>query len=236
MTNGKRMLTTLALAAAALLTTGAVLAGASWTLFRAMMDRARSDLEARAELAAAVLEEPLRTQDFRRIRAFGDECRARGVQFSVESANGGSIYWNMQSAPEKGKWDWTECGPSLRRETGDFRIVLGLNGDMLVLYGGALALAGVAFLVGIVAMLGFFFAFYRQRMKLAAMARLQKERYDFVTEFTHELKTPLTGIIAAADMLEGNELARMIKSSAHRLDQLAQDLIDVYWGRKNADR
>ena len=226
----------LALATLALLTAVSVLVGSSLALFRSMMDRTWSDLEARAELAAAVLEEPLRTQDFRRIRAFGDECRRRGVQFSVESPNGGLIYWNMQNASGGEKRDWTECGPSLRREAGDFRITLGLNGDMLVLYGGALALAGIAFLVGISAMIFFFFAFYRQRMKLAAMARMQKERYDFVTEFTHELKTPLTGIIAAADMLEGDELAGMIKASAHRLDQLAQDLIEVYWGRKTRDR
>ena len=45
------------------------------------------------------------------------------------------------------------------------------------------------------------------------------------------LRSALTGIIAAADMMEGDKLADMIKSSAHRLDQLAQDLIYVYWGR-----
>ena len=233
MKNKIRVFSGLAVAAMAILTTGAVLVGASLLLFRSMMDRAASDLEARAELAAAVLEEPLWTQDFRRIRDFGDECRARGVQFSVQSANGGHIYWNMQKSSEGEKWDWTECGPFLRRDVGDYKIALGLKGDMILLYGGALALAALAFLIGIAGMLFVFFAFYRQRMKLAAMARLQKERYEFVTEFTHNLKTPLTGIIAAADMMEGNELAEMIKRSAHRLDQLAQDLIEVYWGRKN---
>ena len=222
----------LTLATVGVVAMGSALLAASWLLYSSMMERTRSDLEARAELAVAVLEEPLRTQDFRRIRAFGDECRARDVQFSVKSANGGLIYWNMQNDRGKGKWDWTECGPSLAREVGDFRITLGLNGDMMILYAGALTLAFLAFLAGIAGMIGFFFGFYRQRMKLAAMSRLQKERYEFVTEFTHELKTPLTGIIAAADMLEGNALADMIKSSAHRLDQLAQELIFVYWGRK----
>ena len=224
-------LKSLLLAAGGVLTTTALLVFASVTLFKAMMDRTVSDLEARSELAAAVLAEPLRTQDFRKIRAFGDECRRRGVHFSVESAAGGHIYWNMQSAPASEKWDWTESGPFLRREVGDYRITLGLKGDTVLLYWGALALALFAFLVGVAGMIFLFFGVWRQRMKLAAMARLQRERYEFVTKFTHELKTPLTGIIGAAELLGEGKLSEMIKASAQRLDVLARDLIDVYWGR-----
>jgi len=226
----------LIVAVGALAVVVAVFVGACTVLYREMLARERSDLEARAELAAAVLEEPLRTQDFRRIREFGDECRERGVQFSVEGANGGLIYWNMKDAAGSVKPDHVEGGGLVIKPVGDYRICVSINGNMTFLYLGALLLAVFALVIGLAAMRFVFFGFYRQRARIAEMKRLEKERYEFVTQFTHELKTPLTGIIAAADMMEGDKLADMIKSSAHRLDQLAQELIYVYWGRKKDDR
>lgn len=189
-------------------------------LYRRTVDYARQDLKARAELAALVLEEPLRTQDFKAIREFADDCQAKDIRFRVFHRNG------VVFGSDGDVSDLAE-----EHACGEYRISLGINGRKILLpFLGSLALAGLAFLVGIAGMLFVFYAFYRQRAKLAEMKRLEKERYDFVTRFTHELKTPLTGIIAAADLMEGDRLADMIKSSAHRLDQLAQDLIDVYWG------
>ena len=196
-------------------------------LYRRTVDYAWQDLHARAELAALVLEEPLRTQDFKKIREFADDCKAKDIRFGIFHHDGGNFLGVVGVDEDL----------SASQDCGEFRIRLGINGKKILLpFLGSLALAGLAFLVGVAGMLFVFYAFYRQRAKLADMKRLEKERYDFVTEFTHNLKTPLTGIIAAADMMGGDKLADMIKSSAHRLDQLAQDLINVYWGRKTDDR
>lgn len=213
----------LIVASLALAAVMAIFAYEGFSLYAKTVAYARSDLQARAELAALVLDEPLKTQDFKAIREFADGCKAKDIRFRIFHKNG-VVFGSDGEAP-----DFFE-----EHVCGEFRISLGINGNRILLpFLRALALAGLAFLVGAAGMVFFFFAFYRQRAKLAEMSRLQKERYEFVTEFTHELKTPLTGIIAAADMMEGDRLADMIKAAAHRLDQLAQDLIDVYWGGKN---
>ena len=194
-----------------------------FSLYVRMIGYAQQDLDARAELAALMLEEPLRTMDFKRLREFNDDCLSKHIVFTVRHKDGGVIFGNENSAP----------GFAGHHDCGEYRISLGINGIATFLpFLGALALAGLAFLVGIAGMIFVFYAFYRQRARLAEMSRMERERYQFITAFTHELKTPLTGIIAAADMMESNKLADMIKSSAHRLDQLAQDLIEMYWGRK----
>lgn len=192
-----------------------------FALYAKTVAYARSDLQARAELAALVLEEPLRTQDFKAIEKFEADCRAKEIELTIYHREG--VFFGKPR--EASGWE-------VAQPCGEYRLRLAINGKKILLpFLGALAFASLAFLVGVAGMVFFFFAFYRQRAKLAEMSRLQKERYEFVTEFTHNLKTPLTGIIAAADMMEGDKLADMIKSSAHRLDQLAQDLIEVYWGR-----
>ena len=61
--------------------------------YRASVDAdARRDLESRAELAAMTLADPLRTQDFARIRSFGESCLARGYDLVVNSSDGGRIF------------------------------------------------------------------------------------------------------------------------------------------------
>lgn len=211
----------LIVASLALAAVMAVFVYEGFALYAKTVAYARSDLQARAELAALVLEEPLRTQDFKAIGEFDADCRAKEIELTIYHRDG--VFFGK--AREASGWE-------VSQPCGEYRLRLAINGKKILLpFLGALAFASLAFLVGVAGMVFFFFVFYRQRAKLAEMSRLQKERYDFVTEFTHNLKTPLTGIIAAADMMEGDKLADMIKSSAHRLDQLAQDLIDVYWGR-----
>lgn len=184
----------------------------------------RQDLRARAELAALTLEEPLRTQDFKRIHAFGDDCRERDIIFRVLHRNRGGVLFETARGDIPGFFENVECG--------DYRIVLGVNGVRLMLpFAGSIVLATVAFLVGVSGMLFVFFAFYRQRARLKELMRLEKERMKFITDFSHQLKTPLTGIIGAVDMMGDDPLAKIVKESTRRLDQLAMDLIDFHFGR-----
>ena len=53
---------------------------------------ARRDLRSQAELAAEHLVEPLRTQDFRRIREFSDQLKAKGLELAITSVRGGRIF------------------------------------------------------------------------------------------------------------------------------------------------
>ena len=55
----------------------------------AVIGWARSDLEARAHLAGARLEEPLRTQNFSEIRRVGDEFSADGLRLRITGIHGG---------------------------------------------------------------------------------------------------------------------------------------------------
>ncbi|MCH8103869.1 MAG: GAF domain-containing sensor histidine kinase [Chloroflexi bacterium] len=69
------------------------------------------------------------------------------------------------------------------------------------------------------------------------LARVDRERSRFLTTVTHELKTPLTSLVAFADVLarnrDGNLTDRqrqqvdVMRRSARRLDVLIDDLLDV---------
>ena len=66
---------------------------------------------------------------------------------------------------------------------------------------------------------------------------MDRERSRFLTTVTHELKTPLTSLVAFADVLarnrDGNLTDRqrqqvdVMRRSARRLDVLIDDLLDV---------
>ena len=91
---------------------------------------------------------------------------------------------------------------------------------------------------------------YRQRARLAELARerdaqarlveemrkVEEFRRDFIADVSHELKTPLTGILGAAEMLEGwetlpagdrNTLLAMIQRESARLNDLAQGILSL---------
>ena len=71
--------------------------------------------------------------------------------------------------------------------------------------------------------------------RLAEMERREAFRRDFVANVTHEIKTPVTGILAAADMLsdaslpaaDRQTLLDLLKRESHRLDALAHDVLDL---------
>ena len=190
---------------------------------RAVIDWANRDLKSRAELAAANLAEPLRTQDFRAIHAFGEDCVADGVRLTITGSGGGRIF-DTRGNP-------AADGPSYsqRAQSGEYVVTVALPEErVLAPFTRALFGFALAGLVGIAGVLLFFFVTYRQRVRIRELARLERFRRDFIADVSHEIKTPLTGILGAVDMLEGaSPLVPLIKSASVRLNGLVQSILDL---------
>lgn len=210
----------------------------------AVAEWARRDLESRTELAAANLREPLETGDFRRIHEFGDICSDDGVRLTVFSAPGGVVFDSVR--------DPSAHAPSIyaTHSCGEFRVRLGLPADrVLAPYRRArfgFILAAIAGGAGVMLVLLFT---VRQRMRMRALAqerdaqrrlvdemkKVEAFRRDFIADVSHEIKTPLTGIIGAADLLSSGDapddmrgrLLEMVKTESERLNALAQGILSL---------
>ena len=76
-----------------------------------------------------------------------------------------------------------------------------------------------------------------QELALAETRRLAEFRRDFIANVSHEIKTPLTGILGVVDMLETSgdalsederhELMNMLRRESTRLDALARDILSL---------
>ena len=231
---------------------------------------AARDLAGQTELAARMIGKHYDTGDIGRIRAFGEEHRAKGMRLTLFGKTGKPIYdshvamlGDHANRPEIDAARRTGLGTALRksistgkntlycaRNAGGFIVRLAIPYDGLIepvrrAHTGLL-LAGFAGACGL--LLIFLFtdrlaararALARERddnaRRIAEMERREAFRRDFVANVTHEIKTPVTGILAAADMLsdsnlpdaERQTLLDLLKRESHRLDALAHNVLDL---------
>lgn len=183
---------------------------------------AARDLRVRTELAAATLDEPLRTSDFRRIHAFGDACADDGVRLTVFSGHG-VFFDSLRAGAEEPHALYAE------QPCGEFTVRLGLPYARVLApvekARKGLLLAGC---LGGCSVLVVFFFTYRQRVRIRELARLERFRREFISDVSHEIRTPLTGILGAVDLLEGGSpLVPLIRREAKRLNALVQSILDL---------
>ena len=213
----------------------AVFAAFAWQLVvyqRNVRAWSEQDLQSRADLAAIVLAEPLRTLDFKAIQAFGDKCRADGLRLRICH---GPAFFGVSENDEGRRGFYDTMGeadiPCLFKvaKSGNYVIGVGRPSFRLLLpFLKAIVVIVLAGLLGITGVVLFFFVTWRQRLRIRALARLERFRREFIADLSHEVKTPLTGILGAADLMDAKDpLAAMVKKEAMRLNALVQQILDL---------
>ena len=201
-----------------------------------------ADLKSRAELAASTLAEPLRTLDFKAIQKVADQLKADGLRLRITQGS----FFISEGDGLNGFFD--TCGepypadvPCMFKvaQTGDFFVGVGRPvAKMLLPFLGSLLVIALAVLVGVAGVLLFFFVTYRQRVRIRELAKLEKFRREFIADMSHEIKTPLSGILGAVDLLReggrgnreqgtGSRLIEMIEKESKRLNGLVQSILDL---------
>lgn len=199
----------------------------------AVVGWAKGDLESRARLAADSLAEPLRTQNMRELHRLGDEFVSNGMRLRVTGVHGGiGMVFDTHRDADRGYLF------SSRHASGDHDVILGLPLSRVTAPFRRAVLGFVlAGLIGVAGVLLFFFVTYRQRVRIRELAKLEKFRREFIADVSHEIKTPLSGILGAVDLLgevkvegEGerrNVLISLITKESKRLNGLVQSILDL---------
>ena len=202
-----------------------------WLLVRFWSDIgvwARRDLRSQAELAAGTLREPLASQDFRILTDVHKSLEAKGMILRVRSAQGG---WIFHGGYKGGTVEeYVPCG--------EYRVGIAVRERQVYApFYDALGGFVLAALVGVFGMFAVFFVLYRQRVRIRELAKLEKFRREFIADVSHEIKTPLTGILGAVDLLgelesrvgvgEWTVLLSMLKKESKRLNGLVQSILDL---------
>ena len=230
----------------------------------AVGDWAERDMRARTLLAADALREAIETSDFRRIREFGDSCREDGARLTILTAPGGVMYdtnpatfGRHRSRPEVEAARAHGIGTAIRRSqtTGEEMFFCAQRaGEHIVRLAVPLSRFYAPFdrarlglvLAGLVGAASFLFIFLfthqlrariRERERqLAELRRAERFRSEFIANLTHEIKTPLTGILGAVDLLDGGDdlppdsrktLFGLLRGESVRLNALAQDILEL---------
>ena len=201
-----------------------------------------ADLRSRAELAASTLAEPLRTLDFKAIQKVADQLKADGLRlriteghFFVSEGDGLNGFFDTCGEPYPAD---IPCVFKVAR-TDNFFVGVGRPSfQMLLPFLGALLVIVLAAFVGIAGVLLFFFVTYRQRVRIRELAKLERFRREFIADVSHEIKTPLSGILGAVDLLRDQgsgirdqgmmeRLIEMIEKESKRLNGLVQSILDL---------
>jgi signal transduction histidine kinase len=193
----------------------------------AVIGWAMGDLSSRSELAAATLSGALETDDYRRMQEFGAMCATDGLRLVVRSKAGGLVYDTDPNKNIELFWRKSECANHI--------VAVGIPVET-VLRPFKRAAAGfvLAALAGTAGVLLFFFVTYRQRVRIRELSRIEKFRRDFIADVSHEIKTPLTGITGAAELLEDaaslpedciKEASAMIRRESVRLNALVRNIL-----------
>lgn len=221
------------LAAVALIAVAAAFVYELLSYQTAVVGWAKSDLESRARLAADSLAEPLRTQNMRELHRLGDEFISNGMRLRVTGVHGGiGMVFDTHRDADKG---YLFSG---RHASGDHDVILGLPLSRVTApFRRAVLGFALAGLVGVAGVLLFFFVTYRQRVRIRELAKLERFRREFIADVSHEIKTPLSGILGAVDLLgevkvegEGEQrkvLLSLIRKESRRLNGLVQSILDL---------
>ena len=192
---------------------------------------ARRDLRSQAELAADNLREPLASQDFRALTGLHQSLEAKGLILRVRSANGGWIFHGGYKGATVE--EYVPCG--------EYSVGVAIREEQVYApFYEALAGFVLAAMVGVLGMFVVFFILYRQRVRIRELAKLEQFRREFIADVSHEIKTPLTGILGAVDMIgdvgepkseaeveQRNVLLALIRKEAKRLNGLVQSILDL---------